>query len=532
MREVVKDFQSEIRGAWRFRWAAMIVAWVICVLGWGSVFLLPDQFAAEARFYVNTTTRLDEVMDGVVIEADAGSQLALVRQAMLSRPVLNEVARKTDLDIRARTPLEKEELIERLRETVRIESMSTRRDSDDGIYVITYRDLSRAKGVAVVDTLLETFKKDFVTGQSVGSDETVRFLERRITDYEVQLTEQEQAIAAFKRQNVGLLPGESGGYFERMQSSISELEELQDMLRIATDRRNALRDQLRGEQPFLNGDSDIPGGTITTPRTELEERIVELEDFLQELLLRYTDRHPDVLAVQDQLAQLYERRRAENEALAEAGGIEGMAMADNPVYQEVQIALNEANVVVATIQGQVTAQQTRVTDLRAKVDVIPVIEAQLAELTRDYEQVSEVYAELRGRLEQERLRKSRIGWEGVNFQIIDPPIASIEPVAPNRPRLLVAVLFGGLLAGAGVAYLMHQLKPVFVDTRSLMQSTGLPVLGAVSMTWLSRHQTRRRVEASSLAVVALTLIVALVLVLVFQEAGVEAGAKVRRMAQL
>lgn len=532
MRETVKDVQSEIRGAWRFRWVAMIVAWVICALGWGIVFLMPDQYAAEARFYVNTTTRLDEVMDGVVIEADAGSQLALVRQAMLSRPVLNEVARKTDLDIRARTPKEKEALLEGLRSTVKIESMTTRRDADDGIYFITYRDANRSKGVAVVDTLLETFKKDFVTGQSVGSDETVRFLERRITDYQEQLTEQEQAIAAFKRQNVGLLPGESGGYFERMQTAMTELDELKGHLRLATDRRNALRDQLRGEQPFLNGDSDVLGGSITTPRTELEERIVELEDLLQELLLRYTDRHPDVMAVRAQLDQLYERRREENEALAEAGGIEGVAMSDNPVYQEVQIALNEANVVVATLEGQVTAQEVRVTDLRAKVDVIPVIEAQLSELTRDYEQVSTVYAELRGRLEQERIRKSRIGWEGVNFQIIDPPVASIEPVAPNRPLLLVFVLFCGLGAGAGVAYVMHQLRPVFVDTRSLMQATGLPVLGAVSMTWMKRHQTRRRIEASSLAVVALTLVIALVLVLVFQEAGVEAGAKIRRMALL
>jgi 4-amino-4-deoxy-L-arabinose transferase-like glycosyltransferase len=105
-------------------------------------------------------------------------------------------------------------------------------------------------------------------------------------------------------------------------------------------------------------------------------------------------------------------------------------------------------------------------------------------------------------------------------------------VAPNRPRLIIAVLFGGLLVGGGLAYLFHLMKPVFVDPRGLRQVTGLPVLGAVSMAWLARQRSRRLLEASSLAVVGVMLVLALVLVLVFQDAGVEAGAKIRRMALL
>lgn len=534
MREVVHDIKSEVRGGWRFRWVAISVAWFVCLLGWGYVFMLPDQYDAEARFFVNTTTRLDEALSGVVVDSDDDSQITLVRTAMLSRPVLQDVARATDLDLRARTPQQKERLIVGLRETVKIESLVSehnRRNADEGIYAITYRDSDRGKAVAVVDALLENFKRDFVSGQSVGSSETVRFLERQIAQYEEQLERREEAIAEFKRQNVGLLPGEGGGYFERLQAAQEELDLLQRALGVLVDRRQALRAQLSGERPFL-GDSETGEGSITTPRTELEERIVGLEDVLSDLMLRFTDRHPDVIAVRSQLDQLYERRREENEALMEAGGIEGVPLADNPVYQELQIALNEINVEVAAIEGQVGVQTERVAELRAKVNVIPAIEAQLADLTRDYDQVNGMYNELRERLEQERIRKSRIGWEGVNFRILDPPIASLEPVAPNRPLLLVLVLLAGLGTGAAVAWLLHQLRPVFVDTRGLMETTGLPVLGSVSLTWLSRHRKRRMFEAGFLTAVALTLVLALVLVLVFQDAGVEAAARVKRMAQL
>ncbi len=116
--------------------------------------------------------------------------------------------------------------------------------------------------------------------------------------------------------------------------------------------------------------------------------------------------------------------------------------------------------------------------------------------------------------------------------LVQPPVATLEPVAPNRPRLLIMVLFGALMLAAGLAYLFHLMRPVFVDPRSLRNVTGLPVLGAVSMAWVARQRSRRLLEASSLAVVGMMLVLALVLVLLFQDAGVEAGAKIRRMAQL
>jgi len=532
MREHFQKLITEVRGAWRFRWWAMSIAWVLCVAGWGAVFLMPDRYASEARFYVNTTTRLDEVMGGVIIESDEASEIDLVRQAMLSRPVLARVTRETDLDLRARTPKEKEELMDRLRRTIKIESATTRKNSADGIYLITYQDRERGKALAVVDNLLETFREDVVSGQSSGAEETVRFLEKSIADYRQQLRDRDAAIAAFKRDNVGLLPGETGGYFERMQELMGELQQLEANLRVATDRRNALRNQLRGETPIIADDSAATEGGISTPRNELESRIVELENLLQELLLRFTDRHPDVVGIRAQLDQLYERRQREQAALARAGSIEGSALSNNPVYQQIQIALNEANVEVAAVQGQVFEYRRRVAELKTRVDIIPEIEAKLAELTRDYDQVNSVYSELRERLEQERIRSSRIGWEGVTFQIIDPPVAAIEPVAPDRPRLLAMVLFGGLMAGAALAYLLHQLKPVFVDGRDLNFVTGLPVLGVVSMTWLSRHRTQRKLEAGSLVLACVMLLLALSLVLIFQDEGAHIGSKIRRMAQI
>ncbi len=207
-------------------------------------------------------------------------------------------------------------------------------------------------------------------------------------------------------------------------------------------------------------------------------------------------------------------------------------VSNNPVYQQIQITLNETKVEIAAVEGRLAGVRRQVAELEGKVGVIPEIEARLAELTRDYDQIRNVYAELRERLEQEQLRRKRIGWEGVTFRIIDPPRVGIEPVSPMRLELLLLVLFGSLGVGGGIAYLMHQMKPVFMDAATLRAETGLPTLGSVSMTWRSRHAVQRRKEMLALAGSAAALCFLAIVVILFMDLGVEAGTELRRMASL
>jgi len=89
-----------------------------------------------------------------------------------------------------------------------------------------------------------------------------------------------------------------------------------------------------------------------------------------------------------------------------------------------------------------------------------------------------------------------------------------QPTDFPRPHPAhLVVLLGGLAAGIGVAYLMHQLRPVFVSARQLTELTQLPVLGVVSMTWLERHkaQARRAVQVYSMAVAVLIAVAAVTL---------------------
>jgi hypothetical protein len=90
----------------------------------------------------------------------------------------------------------------------------------------------------------------------------------------------------------------------------------------------------------------------------------------------------------------------------------------------------------------------------------------------------------------------------------------------------------GLGVGGAIAYLLHSLKPVFLDANGLRRFTQLPVLGSVSMAWETEHRSKRRRELFVFVAATAMIFVVAVLLLVFKEAGVEVGSEIRKLASL
>ncbi|HEY8508730.1 MAG TPA: Wzz/FepE/Etk N-terminal domain-containing protein, partial [Steroidobacteraceae bacterium] len=122
LRRIFNTIIDEIRGSWRFRWLTIAVAWLVCAVGWAFVVRMPDTYQASARVYVDTRSILRPLLQGLAINPDVASGLDLVRQALLSRPQIERVARETDLDLRARTPEAKEALLTSIRSRLSIEA--------------------------------------------------------------------------------------------------------------------------------------------------------------------------------------------------------------------------------------------------------------------------------------------------------------------------------------------------------------------------------------------------------------------------
>ena len=212
-----------------------------------------------------------------------------MRQALLSRPQLEAVARKTDLHLRAKTPEEMEALLDSLQKHIIVVNAVRAGNSDtDGLYRISFQDNNRQISLAVVETLLNNFVEQTLGSKRTGQESAQRFLEDEIRELERRLTESETRLADFKKKNVGSMPGEGGDYFARLQTEIVGEKTTRDALALADTRRNELQRQLSGEDPFLFGlDSGAPGaGNDGEAGGDITYRIQELEARLEEMLLR------------------------------------------------------------------------------------------------------------------------------------------------------------------------------------------------------------------------------------------------------
>jgi capsular polysaccharide biosynthesis protein len=157
-----------------------------------------------------------------------------------------------------------------------------------------------------------------------------------------------------------------------------------------------------------------------------------------------------------------------------------------------RLQLSQVDVETAALQREVAEQQAKIADLKKMITTAPEVEAEFARLNRDYDVTRGAYQSLVDRLNRAKLSDKADATGVTRFEVVDPPTANAEPVSPDRPRLILMVLFGGLAAGIGVAYVMHQLRPVFTSARQLTELTQLPVLGVVSMTWVERHKAVER----------------------------------------
>jgi polysaccharide chain length determinant protein (PEP-CTERM system associated) len=524
MQDLLTRVLAELRSAWRYRWHALGVAWAVCVLGWLAVLLTPDQYEARSRFFVDTSSALAPFVRELSVELDADKQLDLVKQAIVGRDVLLKVARETDLDIKATTPIELEAVLENLRASVQVTGgMPTRwnpRERDRN-YQIAYRDTDRQRAVKVVQILLDTFIEDMLKQRRSGFQTARDFLEQQIGQQEQRLAEAEQKLAEFKRRNIGRLPTQEGSYVDSLQVEMTELQNLRTQESVLQSRRQELTTQLSAERQYVPSDTvtAVPGGTRPASGSDLDSRIRESEGRLEELLLVYTPKHPEVIALQEALAQLRAKRREELTSMGVTGIPEGGSLATNPVYEQIRVQRNQVDVDLAAMRGQIADRMRRIAEMQQRVETMPEVEAELAQLTRDYDVLRARYAEMLEQFETAKLSDIVGQSDQVEFSVLDPPAALAQPVAPQRLLLLIGVLALGLGAGGATAFAMSKLNPVFDSVGTLRAVTGLPVLGAISATWLDRRRIRKRVEMLQVTAASAALLVVFVVVVFARDVG-------------
>ena len=504
MNEAFEQVFSYTRSIWRRRWLVLAIAWSIAVVGWVWVYLLENRYQAQARVYVDTQSLLRPLLAGLAVQPNLDQQVSMMTRTLTSRPNLEKVARMTDLDLRAKTPKQQEDLYSSLAKTIKLEGTNR-----ENLYTISYQHSNPDLAKRVVQALLTIFTESSLGGTRKDISNTQKFIEDQLKTYEAKLLEKEKQLEEFKRRNVGTMPGQGGDYYAKLNEMNVALEQAKLELEESANRMKQLQQQLEDQEEVIV--SPAPG-MVTPTSSALDGRISALQSQLDNLRLRYTDVHPEITRTKQLIARLQDQKKQEEDALksqsqSQSAGIK----AQNPIYQQLSVAIAEADANQASLKARVMQIQKKRGELLGSVNRIPQIEAEYTQLTRDYGVYQKNYADLLTRRETATLSgEVESKTDVVDFRVIDPPRAPNEPAWPNRPLLVTAVPFGGIGVGLGVALLFGLLRPTVEGRRQLRELTSFPVLGMVTM--IETDQRRRGARRGNLLFIAGTVAMLLALV--------------------
>jgi polysaccharide chain length determinant protein (PEP-CTERM system associated) len=486
MDQVVQQLLSYARAIWYRRWYVAIVAWAVSIAGWVGVYLLPDRYEASARVYVDTQTLLKPLLSGLTVDPGVEQQIKLMTRALVSRPTLEKVARMTDLDVQAKTPEDTEKMLDNLAKKIAIADTGR-----ENLYTLSYQDENPELAKKVVQALLTIFVESSLgkTRQDIASSQ--KFIEEQLQQYQQKLVDAENALKEFKQKHVGVMPGQGGDYYAKLEQAGGQLRQAELDLREATNRRDQLKRQLEDEEPELAAAAAV----VTNTTSEVESRIQALEKEIDRLRMQYTDLHPDIQAARRLIGKLQEQKKQE---VAAAKADPGGAKIQNPVYQQLTIAVAEAEATVASLGARVNEFRARYNALRSASNMIPQVEQEYTQLVRDYDVYRQNYTALLAKRESAAMSgEVESKTDTVDFRVIDPPRVPLTPAWPNRPLLISLVPLGGLVAGFAVAFLISQIRRTVEDRKALRELTGLPLLGAVTKieTEEARRVRRKRLMA-------------------------------------
>ena len=500
MQEIVQQVLIVLRGMWKFRWPGLVVAWVMAVVGVVAVWKIPDQYEASARIFVDTDSILKPLMSGLAVQPNVEQQIGMLSRTLISRPNIEKLIRMADLDLKSQSKADQELLVEKLTKGIEIRTAGA-----TNFYSMLYRDSDQEKAKRVIQSMVSIFVESGLGASRKDTDSAKTFLSEQIKTFEAKLEEAEARMKEFQLRNLDRQGADGKDAATRVAEVAAQLDAARLQLREAERSRDASKRQLaeaRGQAPssalpnLLSSARSATSEPAAVSTPEIDARIDVQKRSLDALLQRYTDKHPDVLGTRRLLNDLEEQKRREVQELQRRaaaqpapGAVGGPS--ESLAVQELSRMVATAEVQVAAIQARVEEFSSRYASLRESLKGAPQLEAEAAQLNRDYAITKKGYEDLVSRRQSAIMSGDLDVASGVaEFRLIDPPRVAPKPVSPNRFLLLPGVLIVSLGIGLFFAFAASQLRPTFSSAEELRQQVGLPLLGVVTL--LVGDDDRRR----------------------------------------
>jgi succinoglycan biosynthesis transport protein ExoP len=487
--------------AQRRRWHFLIPLFLGWLIVWGISWVLPSVYRSGTLILVEQPTVPSQYVVPNIATDNLQERLQSITQQILSRTRLMRIIESQHLYAGGGQQLTQDEAVEQMRKDIEIELVHDRDQLT--AFNVYYSAYDPRVAQQVTKELTSLFISENLEARQEQSENTTQFLESHLEDARKSLSGQEEKLREFKDQHLGDLPGQLQSNLQILGGLQTQLGGEQDALNRAKQQNVYLESLLEQYRSVQRSNKSVEGGSIGLPA--LEQELDRLRARLTDLSSHYTERHPDVRKVKEQIAKaetlkqeiiqdLKAKAAAPEAEQNSTTGLESNAgTKEMAPMAELESQLKVNRIEIATREHSLEELKGKIAEYQARLNREPVREQQLADLTRNYDQTRSDYDTLlKKRNDSELATSLERRQQGEHFRILDPPSLPVKPHSPDRLKLSCIGLLVGLVLGAGVSTAAEMIDDRLHGEKELKQILPVEVISEIPNITTAREEKKRQ----------------------------------------
>lgn len=445
----------------------LFIALVMLVMTGAIIFsfVLPRKYVATSTVFIEKNV-ISELVKGLTATPSMEDTIRVLTYAITSRTLLTKVADSLDMNISRGKSVDMEEVINKLQRD------TTVRVRDRNLFTISYTDRNPRMARDFVNALVRLYIEENTSSKRGESYDATKFLSEQIDSFKTKLEKAEQELNDYKRDKGGVISVDEGRLFQEINVSQQKLYDLE-----------LQRRQLEGKRRITRKSSD-----------PLEVKLTALQKRLDELRVEYSEGYPEIIKVKGDMETV--RDQMKTRASKEKQSLD-------------PLELEKIESEIAAIKASEDSLRRYIATNQKLLQSLPSAKAGLEKLELAKNNQKNIYDQLFARHGQSEVSKQmEVQDKTTTFRIVDAAVLPKKPASPNRLKIMLMGIVGGIAAGFGVLLVLEQMDGTVKDV-DFVKGFGLPVLAVISRIHNQQEedlQKRRTVRIFSVAGVYLLLL--------------------------
>ena len=458
----------------RRRWWLVTPLVLSAVAGGLLVKYLPKEYKSTTMLGV-TAPLVSPTIVGQSTPFDNQERLRALSQQLVSTPILARVVDEEHLaapggadkaigDLRGRIDVKVPDPVAATSEPRRLDT-----------FVVSVADSEPGRAQRIANRLGRAFVDESSKDRTARAEDTTAFMSKQVAASQMRINELEMRLRKAKEAYMGQLPEQTGanlatigGLRQQVASDAAQTRTERDRLMLI-DRQIEAIDKNTVDEPAV-GRSDASASP--------DARVASLERELATARATYTEKHPEVQRIQEELTAA----KKDADAARQQPGADRLArLQRNPAYLQLIGDREVGRGRIRDLERDTTETEASIARYQARVEAAPMVEQQLAEIERDYNLEKQQYSDLSSK---ERAASMAANVErnrgGERFEVLDEATFPTAPLKPIPLRVMLFSLLAGAVVGAGLTLLREYFDASVHNERELKDELELPILGSIN----------------------------------------------------